>query len=70
MNNWEPRQYKAFAKQLRQEIGDGWRYMTEDTRRAYAARAALTVVRMQVRPVAPDNVDALLLGIETALELE
>jgi len=67
---WEPRQAKEFARQLRREVGDGWRYMTEDTRRAYAARATLTVVRMQVRPVQPADIDHLLAGIERALDLD
>ena len=70
MSAWEPTQAKTFAMNLRKEVGDGWRYMTEDTRRAYAARAVLTVVRMQVRAVEPRDIDALLADVEKFLGLE
>lgn len=41
---WTPGQVRLFVKMIRTSLGDGWRFMTDETRAAYVDSFCLGVI--------------------------
>ena len=68
---WDKPQVKAYASEILRDIGDGWKYMVPDVKRAFVAQKAFAVVRSQdFATVTPGQMTALLNNMLWALGLE
>jgi hypothetical protein len=63
-------QIKLFAKFLKKELGDGWRFMTPEVREAFVSARAFSIIRNQhAESVKVSDMDQLLSGMLTELGL-
>lgn len=46
---WDHQQIRAFVKDVKKTVGDGWKWMVEPVKVALIAQKAFSVIRMQAR---------------------